>query len=579
MQKTAILHIQEYPYCIVTGPDALTLRIRAAKDDIDQAFICFKNLYDHTSEFQKVEMKRILASALFDVYEATIKVPLKHFKYYFELIFGSAKIYYTSDGFLEIVAPENCFYYPNINSDEILALPKWAEGETIYQVLVDRFFDSDPSNNPPQTKPCKAIPDRNTYYGGDFGGIIAKLDYLASYGVGIIYLSPVLKSPSYHKYDVEDYYTIESIYGGKEKLRELTEEAHKRGMKVILDGVYGHCSCEHEFFRDLCEKNEKSPYRNWFEVYGFPVSVEKGNYNTFANVVPIMPKLNTANNEVIAYFAKQGAYWAKYLDIDGYRLDVADEISHTFWRQFRLSLEAVKKDALLLGEIWNQPTQWLKPGELHSATNYKFRQYTLALARNEIGTKKYASLIEEHLMTTSTMQQNYLASLLGSHDTLRLANEIPERKTRFLIMKLMLLMPGMPLIYYGDEISLAGGKDPDNRRAMDWNHMLTKEETEFREAAMFRKKSEILKKGSLNFLTSEEGLLVFTRELAAEELIVIANFTDVSMDYEIEDEYKLVLGKIATIPGKIRLDAKEIAVLQMDKANNTLEKIKRREKG
>ena len=568
MRKEAIFHIQTYPYCVATKSDALTLRIKTGKGDVKKAVVCYKNLYDHTTSFQNEEMRLILVSDLFDVFEATIKVALKHFKYYFELTSDSESFFLTSDGFMTVVAPENCFYYPNINKDDILELPQWAEGETIYQILVDRFWDFDPSNNPSQVKSWATLPDRNTYYGGDFDGIIHKLDYLCDYGVGIIYLSPVFKSPSYHKYDIEDYYEIESIYGGKERLSELVRKAHEKGIKVILDGVYGHCSYKHEFFRNLCDNNEKSPYLKWFEVYDFPVSVEKGNYNTFANVVPKMPKFDTSNDDVIEYFAKQAAYWVQYLDIDGYRLDVADEISHKFWRQFRKYLNETKKDILLLGEIWNQPTLWLRAGELHSATNYKFRQYTLALARNEIGTKEYISYLEEYFMTISTKQQNFLANLLGSHDTVRLANEIPDEKTRFLIMKLMLLMPGMPLIYYGDEVSLAGGKDPDNRRAMNWKSELSKDEIEFRETAAFRHCSDILKKGSMCFLSAKEGLIAYRRETRTGAIIVVANFSEGNMSYKIEKSFYLVLGEALDTPDGKSLESKTIAVFQTDNAND-----------
>jgi hypothetical protein len=254
MERAAIYHISEHNYAYAVDGDTLAVRLRAKKNDLERVVVHYKNLYDHTSRPKELSMEKILSDGISDLFEARIIVKEKRFKYYFELFSPGERIFYTSDGFLESVDEKNCFFYPYINDDDIFRPPSWAEGEIIYQIFVDRFYDGDPSNNPPGTIPFGTPPGRESYYGGDLEGVILKLDYVAGLGAKIIYLNPIFLSNSYHKYDIIDYYSIDGTFGKAEDLARLVEAAHERGMKVVLDGVFNHCSSSNPLFMDVLER-------------------------------------------------------------------------------------------------------------------------------------------------------------------------------------------------------------------------------------------------------------------------------------------------------------------------------------
>ncbi|MFA7076133.1 MAG: glycoside hydrolase family 13 protein [Candidatus Izemoplasmatales bacterium] len=527
MEKSSVFHEVQGLYCYCQTSDSLTIRIRTKKNDFKKVIIKYKNLYDHTEKIFQKNMDLILSSQDYVIYETSITIKEKHFKYYFVLIdYDCVRHYYTSDGFLDNPKPNNYFYYPQINDDDIISLPRWAEGEIIYQILVDRFYDGDYSNNPIDVKGWDSLPDRFTYYGGDFKGIINKLDYLSSYGVKMIYLSPVFKSPNYHKYDIVDYYNIEDIYGGKNDLIDLVKNAHSKGMRVILDAVYNHCSSSHPFFQDLLKNQDKSIYRNWFKVENYPVSIEEGNYENFANQVPTMPKFNTANIEVIEYFVNQALYWVKELNIDGYRLDVSDEVSHMFWKTFYQRLTKLNPELIIIGEIWNHSTKWLSNVEMHTSTNYKLRQNIIDFVNGNQSSKEFIEKYNENKSRYLTPYYTYLISLVGSHDTIRLKTLLNNDLIHHLSLRLMLMLEGIPLIYYGDEIGMEGDDDPDNRRAMKWDYLVTQEIIETQKFANLRSNSDCLKKGKTRFFETQSRVLKFIRFLNNTEILIVLNLSD-----------------------------------------------------
>jgi len=563
MFNPLLIHYGFYPFCYAINSSTLCIRAKTYKDSLDKIIIHYINLYDHSGNMLHKEMDIQLTDSLYAMYETAIQIKEKRFKYYFELIKASKSAFYTSDGLVKSPMTNNYFYFPFINDDDIISLPQWAEGEIIYQIIIDRFFDGNPDNNPEHVRPWGTLPNRSTYYGGDFEGIIKKLDYLADLGVKIIYLSPVFKSPSYHKYDISNFYQIEDIYGGIDGLKKLVHKVHEKGMKIVLDGVFNHCSSEHQFFQDLLLNNELSFFKDFFEVYSYPVSIEEGNYNNFGNLVPKMPKFNTSNDRVIDYLSEQAIYWLMELDIDGYRLDVADEISHKFWRYFRQTLKSKKKDIILIGEIWNKASAWLKGDELDTATNYKFRQYLFEFVKGEISSLKFINLIQANLMDYASVQSNYLVNLIGSHDTVRSITELNQEKTHYLTLMVMLLFPGMPLIYYGDEVGLEGDKDPDNRRAMLWKKSLSIDEILIRKLAKYRSQSDTLKKGATKFFATGDRVLCFKRTWNDESLLVVANFGEKIVSINMKD-LELLMGNAAKTLTGYDIEVLEIALFKLD---------------
>ncbi len=521
-----IIHISEHNYAYPIDKDILNVRLKVRKDYYEQINVLYKNLYNHDNEIFKKQMTLLLRDEIYEIYECHIQVKERHFKYYFELIKDNKKIAYTADGLIKEPKQDNFFYYPVINDDEIIALPEWAKGEIIYQILVDRFYDGCINNNPRQVKNVNQMPDRNTYYGGDFHGIIKKLDYIKSLGTKIIYLSPVFSSPTYHKYDIKDYYKIEDIYGGEEGLTTLINEAHKLDIKIILDCVYNHCSIENDLFQDVIKNGVKSNYKDWFIIDNFPINTKKCNYDTFGGLVPSMPRFNTSNKAVIEYLVGNAVYWTKKLNVDGFRLDVADEVSIRLWREFRARLKEIKPDILIIGEVWNHASKWLQGDQFDTVTNYKFRKWLLDFLTEKITSREFWNKINANKMLYKTPFHTYLINLVGSHDTIRLKTFLKNDKIHYLALALMLTLDGMPLIYYGDEIGLEGDVDPDNRRPFKWDEIDKEELKMIKELGQLRSAYQPLKKGDIIPIIFDDRVLAFIRRYRTEEIIVVINFTN-----------------------------------------------------
>lgn len=560
MEKAAVYHISEHIFAYATKPDTLAVRLRMKAQDCTGVFIYYKNLYDHTDTFYKKPMQIILQDDLCVLYEAKIQIPQKHFKYYFQIETSDGLFYYTSDGFLDFVSHTHCFYYPAIHEDEIISLPGWAEGSMIYQIMVDRFLNGDPSNDPSCVANVNEKPGRNTFYGGDFQGIIQKLDYIHDLGAEMIYLSPVFASPTYHKYDVKDYYEIEESFGGKEMLAELVHRAHEKGIRIILDAVFNHCSVQNDLFQDVIKNGKNSKFSSWFYIEDFPVDPDRCNYDTFAGAVPEMPRFNTANPEVIQYLTDVALYWTKELCIDGWRLDVADEVSHAFWREFRRKIKSYDEDVLIIGEVWNHAGKWLLGDEFDTVTNYKYRGYLLDFALGKMNADEFWNKNNANKMHYKTPVFNYLVIFPGTHDTIRAATLLGDESIYRLVLAATLSMDGMPLIYYGDEIGLQGGEDPDNRRAMPWDEVDNKVEG-IRELAQFRKNSEVLKKGSLERLDCDGRVIAFKRFLGQMSLSVVLNFEP--HDVQLSGKYSEILqGKGVITENGLCVGGRDFAIVR-----------------
>lgn len=524
MNRAAIYHVSDYVFAYPVSPHTIALRLLAARDDLRQARVRYRNVYEHTAPMHTAVMTKVLSDGVRDVFECRIRVEEKRFRYYFELE-GDETLCLTSDGFMDTttaVREENGFVFPYINPDEIPAHPDWARGGGIYQVLVDRYVDGDPRNNPPHCRPWDQAPDRETYYGGDFDGLIQKLPYIRGLGMDILYLSPVFLSPTYHKYDTVDYYAVEEIYGGREGLRRLVGAAHEQGMRVLLDGVFNHCSDRHPYFLDVLEKGASSPYADWFCIFtyddaGHPV------YDSFGGMVSSMPRWNTCNPAVADYLCGAAVYWTRELQIDGWRLDVADEVPHSFWKAFRRRLRQVRDDILLIGEVWNHAAAWLQGDEFDGVTNYKYRRAMLALAQNQWDSRTFWEAVQSNLRLYKTTSWPYLVNLLGSHDTVRLFTEVKNTGNAELALLVTYCMEGIPLLYYGDEIGLPGGDDPDNRRAMSWDRQPPLLDW-IRQVGGLRRVQPALRDGGLTPLPASGGLLRFLRHTEEDRIGIAANF-------------------------------------------------------
>ena len=360
-----------------------------------------------------------------------------------------------------------------VREEEIFDIPAWAEGAIVYQIFPDRFSRTDFDTSGIWYEKPKLF--QRTLYGGTIKGITQRLDYLSSLGIEAVYLTPIFKSSSDHKYNTDDYMKIDEDFGTEQDFQELVNECHSRNIKIILDGVFNHSGYMFEPFQDVLKNQEKSKFKDWYYIKKFPIELkvdkikrEPIKFLTFG-YAPFMPKLNTSNKEVREYIFKVAK---KYLElgIDGWRLDVADEISHDFWKEFRKVVKSINKDALIIGEVWYESTPWLLGDEYDTVMNYEFSRDIGAMVNNK--SYKASDFVNEYSFLLGRVHKkvrNYLWNLIDSHDTPRFITSSKSKKKLKFALALQMVLPGMPMIYYGDEIGMEGGADPDCRRGMIWD--------------------------------------------------------------------------------------------------------------
>ena len=400
--------------------------------------------------------------------------------------------------------------------------PDWVKDAIFYQIFPDRFCRSERYRAVGKFVPWNSRPTRENMFGGNLAGIEDKLKYIAGLGVNAIYLCPIFKSNSNHRYHTVDYFEIDPVLGTLKDFDRLVKKAHKLGLRVILDGVFNHCSRGFFQFNSLMELGQNSPYVDWFHVKGWPLNAYSGkpNYECWWNY-PALPKFNTGCPDVREYLFSVGEYWTAR-GIDGWRLDVPNEIDDdSFWQEFRRRVKAINPEAYIVGAIWDAPERWLQGDQFDGVMNYLFRKAVMKFLFDEhpISTEEFCSRLREAFPEG---RGDIPMNLLGSHDTTRLRSQPCASWDRIrLALTLMFFLPGAPCVYYGEELGMEGGKDPDNRRSVPWEKLsqmqkepvfaLVKELTEM------RKNSAVLRDGKLEIACNGDGFDV-KRTLGRESL-------------------------------------------------------------
>lgn len=347
--------------------------------------------------------------------------------------------------------------------------PDWARDAVFYQIFPDRFAIAADEEGA-KAQPVPASDDLGVALGGNLAGITAQLGYLNDLGVNALYLNPVFESQSYHAYDTTNYEKVDGRFGTDESLIRLIDKAHDLGMRVILDGVFNHCGDAHPMFQDVLEKGEESEFKDWFFIKSFPVNQAEPNYEMFGEFGG-MPKWNLNKPECREYLLGTVESWLEKSGVDGWRLDVSDELAPDFLRDFRERVRALRPDAYIVGENWNPAGEYLQGDMLDATMNYPWRGAVLDFfAKGEISVSelegRLAELRQKYRLEASAVQFN----LLGSHDIERLrmacGNELWRERQAILFQ---MTYPGTPCIYYGEEIGMIASTDPDNRYPMLWN--------------------------------------------------------------------------------------------------------------
>ena len=464
-----------------------------------------------------------------------------------------------------------------------MTTPNWVQDAVFYQIFPDRFAKSkrNPAGNLP-FDPWDTPPTIHGFKGGDLYGVAEKLDYLHNLGITAIYLNPIFASASNHRYHTYDYYNVDPLLGGNDALRVLIAEAHQRGMKVVLDGVFNHASRGFWQFHHVLETGAASPYRDWFHYdeerlngkkhWGaYPTKQEEESiqnegslkgigYQAWWNL-PALPKFNTNTPSVRAFLFDVAEYWIKF-GIDGWRLDVAADIDDdSFWQEFRRRVHAVNPEAYIVAEIWHEAQRWLQGDQFDATMNYLVTAAALPFfsgkhldmhivnqaggyngrVRPEMSANDFANEIDRLLHLYKPGITYSQLNLLDSHDTPRFIScARSDQASLKLAWLFMLTFPGAPCIYYGDEVGVDGEHDPDCRKSFPWDESKWNRDLldYLKSAISLRKTHPSLRRGTFSRLWSTDGVYAFGRALEGESLIVALNASDEPRRVEVQSEAK-----------------------------------------
>ena len=431
--------------------------------------------------------------------------------------------------------------------------PDWVKHAVFYQIFPDRFARSPRTHHPRGItfKPWGTPPSEQGYQGGDLYGIVDRLDYLQDLGITALYLNPVFMSASNHRYHTYDYMAVDPLLGGDAALRALIDAAHARDIRIVLDGVFNHASRGFWAFHHILENGGNSPYIDWFIVHDWPLrpynhsEEEPHNYAAWWDL-PALPKFNIANPGVRDYLLGVAAYWVDF-GIDGWRLDVPEEIDDVpFWQEFRRRVRAANPEAYIVGEIWHEAQDWLRGDRFDAVMNYVFNRNAFGYFAAETLRTDYKpggyelramdgptfARAVEHMLNLHDWQVTLAQlNLLDSHDTARALWIVGGDESALRLCTLFqMTMPGAPCVYYGDEIGMTGGNDPDSRGAFPWHDedawdldLLAY----FKRAIALRHAHPSLRTGTVKLLRADDDVVAFLRTLeengTREDALVLFN--------------------------------------------------------
>ncbi len=537
LDAASIEHARDARYRTRFAANGAIFRLRLDRDDADAVRVSVGG--------RLVPMLLLTRDDRYEYWQVSAAVPEETAPYLFMVKDGETIYSVTRDGAKPLSgasSPGPRFF--ELEPGHVVAPPSWIDGAVMYQVFPDRFANGDPANDPSGARAWRSeeLPRGGSgwsaRYGGDLAGIAQKLDYLSSLGVTVLKLNPILAAPSPNKYDVADYMKVDPEFGTNDDLRALCAAARARGIRVVLDGVFNHSGERHPFFQDAAKNGPASPYYAYYNIrkWPFPERFEGQGPNAPSNYYECwknfgwLPAWNTENEATRAYLFSSVAQWME-MGVAGWRLDAADEVESSFWCAFRREVKGRDRDAYIVGEIWPEGWPWLHGDQFDATTNYPLR--SLVLDYIVTGKKDAAAFATEVAglfarlpAQAHAMQYNHLSS----HDVPRLMTLAggDVRKVR-LAVAFQFSHPGLPVVYYGDEVGLSGGEDPDNRRAFPWNDESSwnRDLLEFtRLLARLRRDHEVLRRATWLPVAAEGRRLVVASQGGKEDMILVLNASD-----------------------------------------------------
>ena len=568
MNKFVIFHKAKSNYAYAIDKTKIHLRLCTAVDDFKSVSVIYGDKYAWYSKSEK-KMECVLKDTVYDYYQIQLNLVSKRFTYYFILKTFKKKVYvFTEKGLLTDINENKFnqyfFNFPYINYSDLHKVPKWIDKAVCYQIFPDRFNNGNPKLNPENIKKWGTKPTCDNFMGGDLPGITAKLGYLKKLGINTIYMTPFFKSNSNHKYDIIDYMEIDPNFGTKEDFLKLIDKAHSLGMKVFLDAVFNHCSTDFFAFQDVVVNGADSNFKDWFYINEFPIKLSKIfkaasdassedwyiDKKTGKNIIsyecfgyyPGMPKFNTGNENVSNYLVNVGRYWIDEFDIDGWRLDVSNEIDHHFWRKFREEIKKTKQDILILGEIWDNGEPWLRGDQFDGVMNYGLTQSLKDyFAAGSITKDAFIYNINQLIFRNTSTANKAMLNFLDTHDTERFITAAKDNESRLILaLGFILTFVGIPMIYYGTEIGMKGKGDPDCRKCMEWNEKKWNKNifNSVKKLINIRKKEKTLQSGIFKWIEINKGLISYTRTINESSILIVMNNSDKKNKFKLPNDFK-----------------------------------------
>jgi glycosidase len=421
-----------------------------------------------------------------------------------------------------------------------MTVPYWVQDAVFYQIFPDRFANGDTRNDPHNVQPWGSPPTVWGFQGGDLRGIIQRFDYLLDLGINAIYLNPIFAATSTHRYNTSDFYKIDPKLGDMLDFHALLDVAHRNNVRVILDGVFNHVGRGFFAFVDVLENGTHSAYKDWFHIHHWPLNAYNegdAHYDGWWGH-KALPKLNTRNKEVRKYIMEVARYWLER-GADGWRLDVPNEIDDdAFWAEFRHVVKSVNQDAYILGEIWDISPRWANDTHFDGLMNYPVKDALYALLHKKETVAQFADKVEGLFKVYPRENLYAMYVPLDSHDTERFLTLLDGNLNKLkLAMLFQFAFPGAPAIYYGDEVGVEGGKDPDSRRAFPWDPADWKGDLNLwvHELIGVRKARVSLRRGDYTRLVTDDahGTYAFARTLGDEKTLIILNASEARRDLQI----------------------------------------------
>ncbi len=456
---SALLHEQSVSY-LNYDQGQLIFSLRARPNDLRQVRLVVGT--------RPVPMKLVKHDDLYAFYQAqSVWNGKTNLSYHFELVDGPRVESFGANG---LRAPQRPFLI-DAKTFHPFVVPNWVERTVLYQIFPDRFANGDKTNDPANVVAWDSTPTGDSHFGGDIAGVKQHLSYLSDLGISGVYFNPVFKSPSIHRYDAQDYQQIDPEFGTNAEFADLTREMQRRGIRTVMDFVFNHTATTFAPFADVRKNGVSSPYKDWYLIKSFPVRVQNPPNYIGWNGFAAMPKLNLMNAATGDYMLGLVNFWKREVPLAGLRLDVANEVDVRFWRQLRTRVKGIDPQTWIVGERWGDATPWLQGDQWDAAMNYPFRDASVDFfADGKTSASQFTSRLMELYNAYPPQVARNMMNLLSSHDTPRfLTLAHGDARLQQLAATVQFTWTGTPSIYYGEELGMEGGADPDNRRGMRWD--------------------------------------------------------------------------------------------------------------